>query len=220
MRNLLVVFVMLLFIGACTKDDDGGSSIAPETPRADYMPLTVGNYWVYDHYKVDNLGNSQEWNSHDSLVVTGDSLIDGKKFSILKSYGNSPFSNNLVFLRDSLGYLVHSSGKTEASGTNFSDTLAENYFVVMGDTLHRLCIMMSKPDQAVTVPAGTFEVIDRMGFLYYIQGESPVESPRILHKYYAENVGVILQSYCFSSQPFTLERRLVRYHVAAGDVAP
>ena len=48
------------------------------------MPLSIGNYWVYDVYKTDTLRNVTITSSSDSAYVDRDTTINGSLFYILK----------------------------------------------------------------------------------------------------------------------------------------
>ena len=49
------------------------------------MPLDIGNYWVYETFRVDTNGTELMLNFHDSMVVTGDTIINMKHTQKLKA---------------------------------------------------------------------------------------------------------------------------------------
>jgi hypothetical protein len=52
MRKLFFIGFALAILTSCQKNDEN-----PLQKKSVYLPLEIGNYWVYEHYKIDTLGN-------------------------------------------------------------------------------------------------------------------------------------------------------------------
>ncbi|MFH1051267.1 MAG: hypothetical protein V1779_10120 [bacterium] len=84
--NLLFV-ILICFLASCSEVTNPSYIDDIE----EYMPMSIGNYWVYDVY--DSLNNV----SHiDSMVVVSDTIINNKKMFAVYNFRNE-------FLRDT-GY--------------------------------------------------------------------------------------------------------------------
>jgi hypothetical protein len=72
---------------------------------------------------------------------------------------------------------------------------------------------MDHLDQAFSVPAGTFEVLNFKGTAFSYKDLSGIDNPRYLNNLYAKGVGKVLQTYFYFNSPVISEKRLIRYHV-------
>ncbi len=213
MRKLLFLSLMIALLSSCEKDDS--IPVNEEDLKSSYLPLEVGNYWIYKHYVIDSLGNEIERNVTDSLIVTGDTIIGGEQYFRLEGT-NNPYTNQwgtVQVVRDSSGYLVDQQGTKLFSEDNFTEVLASNLMVIDNDTMYTLTFHMETVAYPVTVPAGEFEVINYKGVVttpFEIPG---VDNPRYENNFYAKSVGKILGTYHYLTSPNTYEKRLVRYHI-------
>jgi len=72
MKTRFLILFLGLSLMACT-DDDGGTTNDNDISTADFLPLTNGNYWVYDV-------NGTLPNGTDSLYVAGDVQLNGNTY--------------------------------------------------------------------------------------------------------------------------------------------
>ncbi|MBS1647322.1 MAG: hypothetical protein JST67_08270 [Bacteroidetes bacterium] len=80
-RAYSALVLMGFIVLSCKKDVNitPVNNIAPNrAASANYLKLTVGNYWVYAHYTQDSLGNDTPTNQYDSLYISKDSVINGR----------------------------------------------------------------------------------------------------------------------------------------------
>jgi hypothetical protein len=215
MRKLfyLLGFIILLF-ATCKKDEL--NKIDEPNAQTNYFPLEIGNYWVYKHFQIDTNGVETELEMTDSIVVSRDTSINNKNYFILEGvdFPNSSQNWGIVsILRDSSGYLVSENGAILFSDNNFTDTLISRTQFVEGDTFYVLSYKMERVFNPVSVPAGIFNVLNFKGSFYMPNPEPGVEKTRYINTYYANNVGKILQTYFYASNPSYMEKRLVNYHV-------
>ena len=115
------VFFITAFIGllavSCTKENSE-NNLNP-LPTSDYMQLKIGNYWVYEWYRLDSLGNEIPTSEADSSIITGDTNISGKLYYKMLSTKSSHIS----YLRDSIGYLVDMDGRVLFSDHDFTNII-------------------------------------------------------------------------------------------------
>lgn len=212
--KILVILVLALMAGSCSKDNNNNNtSIVP----ADfgYIPFYPGNYWVYEQYKIDTLGNETLLDTYDSVAITGTKNVAGITYLVFE--GTWPMGQNnsdtVLLLADSIGYYVDPTGWIHFSESNFVDTLASSTYVVNGDTLYESCYKMQNGPQSVTVPAGTFYVLTYLGTIHISNPAPYVPEVRYKDKLYARNVGLVRDTYYYLSSPDRYERRLKKYYV-------
>lgn len=201
----------IVIISSCKKDDENKNSTPNPQPvyTADYTPMEIGYYWVYEWFRIDSSGNETPMNKRDSISITKDTLIGGETFFTFEgtTFGNNPAR---YFLRDSSNYLVSNLGIILFSSTNFSDVLNI-------DTLHPVAVVhyqMNHMDTTINVPFGTFDTYDYEGTVYPNNPTYPW-GIQYLHNFYGKNVGVIKSTnYYFNAGPtITIEKRLVDCNV-------
>ncbi len=127
MRKLLAFAIILFVAFSCNKDN-------PEITETEsvlvYYPLSIGNYWIYQHYKVDSLGNETALGQTDSIVVAKDTLINDIQYYLLNEYNNLRFnSGNNKILRDSANYIVNHLGEKKISNVYFDNEFRTNTIV-------------------------------------------------------------------------------------------
>jgi hypothetical protein len=214
MKNLIIVSVLLLIFCACKKEENKTES-PTVIPKSVYTPLDSGNYWIYQQSNIDT-DNVETINQNiDSVVVSKDTLINGKQYFVFEDFvlqpGGIVSSVSREFLRDSSGYLVSETGRIYFYEDDFSDTLHFETFVVSGDTLYQIAYKMEKVTVAVTVPAGSFNVLDFKGTLWTWHLVNGVTNPRYTHTYYHDGVGKVMSEQWYVSSPVRFVKKLLRY---------
>jgi len=214
--NFLIFTVLMFTLFSCSKDENNNGNTNLTPWEAGYIPLYPGNYWVYEHYKIDTLGNETFSDNYDSVVITGIEIIGGVQYFVFEgTWMSSPDPMDTLFaLRDSAGYFVDPSGTIYFTDQNFTDTLETFTFVISnGDTLYESCYKMESEPQVVTVPAGTFETLNYNGTIRTIYPAPNVQKIRDKDQLYAKNVGQVLDTYFYLGSPNRFERRLKHYFV-------
>ena len=206
--------ILLIFISSCKKDED---VICPPTPEPlNYMPLAIGNYWIYETYRVDTNGVETNLNYHDSIVITRDTMINNETFYVVEGTYR-PFHSQwgvIRIIKNDNGNLINHLGDTILPATNFTDLYREHYEITgNNDTLFHRSFRMFDHTYDVTVPAGTFPIVDFMGTYTMFQNIPNTPNPRLVHNYYAENVGKVKETYFYMSSPSIHEIRLTNYLV-------
>jgi hypothetical protein len=212
MKNLAFLFLAFtVFVFACNCNDDDGPTLI--TPATEYLPLTVGNYWIYQWYKIDESGNeTQHGNYLDSIYISGDTVINGFTYSIIKGKEfNAPIER---FYRDSSGYLVSATNNIPLFSTiSTTEQLGIDTIFTETGPLVMLAYSMQNPTPSITVPAGTFSnCLTTLTSLTSFE-EDYEYGVRNYPYQYAEGVGRVQHKISFYSSGEYYESRLVRYHV-------
>lgn len=216
MRHLVILgFLSSFGLFSCEKFDDlhidvksnTSTNNSSSTSNDSYYPLQIGNYWVYDNYEKDTLGNEKNIMLQDSITITRDTLINGNKYFVLEgSYTmyNQPKWRVIDILRDSAGYVVNAKGRKIMSNTHFD----KNFYVKKEDPI-LFSEKMTKYEGSVNVLAGNFyDVITNNIKIILNKEEQTTPS------HYAKGVGKIIHTYKFFNEKNRIsEKRLVKYHI-------
>jgi hypothetical protein len=211
-KYLLSLTMMLIAFAGCKKDPE--PTIEDPVTYPDFSQLKVGNYWIYQQFKIDANGIATATETYDSCYVEKDTVINGNTYAKVFRQNLYTPQQKYVFLRDSLHYTVNSSGIIEFSSEDFS-TVFNSYSVLAGpDTVCQVIRKMTDPNLNVIVPAGTFTTSDCRETYYMYPNWTNAGVERYKHNRYSENVGVVVETLPFyASNPEYVERRLVRYQV-------
>lgn len=214
MRNLLfLVLGLAIVLVSCTKEkvvDNEKVLMRQYLPNENYMPLEIGNYWVYQLITIDSIGNESVSYPQDSILVTGDTLINENMYSVIEGIYH-PYEGGewqiVRIVRDSLGYLVNEKGQILFSKFNFSDVLTTITGGSENAPLFVVDYKMEECEFQVQVPAGSFDVYNFKGTMRDLNSGNV----RYLNNYYANNIGLIQETVMYFSSSTYMERRLVRY---------
>ncbi|MES2133471.1 MAG: hypothetical protein V4506_14075 [Bacteroidota bacterium] len=213
---LYVALISAFFLSFCKKHKE---EVAPEEMPAitynNYSALKVGNYWIYDVYEVDSLGNATPVNVYDSCYVQKDTLINNRTY--FKVYRpNYAQGNGFLYVRDSLHYIVDASGMIVFSSLDFSTTFNTFYLLMQpNDTFYVAVSKMEHKDKLISMPAGSFNASDfKTAYTFADFPQGGYMKNRSTVTYYARGIGVVYETLTFfTAYPFQKERRLVRYHI-------
>lgn len=86
MKKILFIPLVLTLMYACKKEDQENTA---QNQTMNY-PLAIGNYWVYEWFKIDSNGNESPMQSIDTMRVTDSLNHEGSSYFILESTGNLP----------------------------------------------------------------------------------------------------------------------------------
>lgn len=212
---LLSVILISTIIYSCQKDNDPATP-TPVTTYPGYSCLKSGNYWIYEQYDIDSLGNAISNNKYDSCYIEKDTIINNKTYlKMIRPKPYQPGQQDISFLKDSLHYIVNASGKILFSSQDFSSGFESVHIMAgAGDTICLMTRKMADKDLSVTTPAGTFTTSDARETYSMYPNWSTAGNIRIIHKRYAENIGIVTETLpFFVASPKYIERRLVRYHL-------
>jgi hypothetical protein len=204
---------LVLYTSSC-KDDKQPDPTPDPIQYDDYARLKTGNYWIYQLYDVDSLGNGPALNQFDSTYVSKDTQMNGHTYHFLAS--TTLFTNN-SWLRDSLHYLVDEYGKICFSSEDFTTAFVSvPLFFNQGttDTTAWLTQKMAGKDNPFITPMGEFTTSDFQIIYDMYPNYNQVGTHRVVHKRYSKNIGIVSETIPFYiSQVRYQEKRLIRYHV-------
>ncbi|GIV53974.1 MAG: hypothetical protein KatS3mg039_0492 [Candidatus Kapaibacterium sp.] len=101
-RSLVIVastILMTSWFAACKS-----GTTNPTTPP-DYMPMSEGNYWVYESYDLDSTGNRTGQATYDSVVVGAALQLSGRTASPFYHFYSDGSKDTLYFSKDADGNL-------------------------------------------------------------------------------------------------------------------
>jgi hypothetical protein len=97
---------------------------------------------------------------------------------------------------------------TTDSITKFNENVTQSS---AGDTLMYWYNQMILNEIQVATPAGYFSCTNNQMFFFHTLPQ--LENPRLYPNYFANNVGQVIETIGYASQPGFYERRLIRYQV-------
>lgn len=215
-KVVFVFFSLLIFTTACHKKHEA----SPTQNTNNYLPLKVGNYWIYQTITINNSDtiNDQILHSNfreDSLCITGDTIIKGNTYYIFKAIPlNSAYPMEASFyptlLRDSADFIVDNFGKKWVSSSNYTDTLSTFQYFELGTEFAYGYYKIGNTDTTITVPAGTFTSADVKKTEF-----RPSFPSLILYGdyFYTKNVGITKIKLPYLSGGSFQEAILVRYKI-------
>ncbi|MEY5041788.1 MAG: hypothetical protein RLZZ414_1341 [Bacteroidota bacterium] len=214
MRNVFLLgIIVIILISSCKKEEDVIEQ--PTTKSVDYTPLTVGNFWVYENYSIDTLGNETVLIQKDSIVVDRDTVIGSYTYFILEgtSYPTINVWGIVDIVRDSSDYLVNERGQILFSSDNFSGILSEKIEIYNSDTLYTLSYQMETVSGSIVVPAGTFDdILNYKGVLLRYKPTN-ANNPEYYNNYFAPDIGKIVETWSYLSNPTLYQKRLINYNI-------
>lgn len=208
MKYLIYSLFFIPFLFSCQDDDQtGGSIIDPVVEDPVLFPLAVGNYWIYEIARVDNLGNEEFLSMNDTIEIIGDTIINNEQYYTW-SDTNFGFNKQTTTVRDSAGFLINSKGIIILSTDVFDEVLHTSET----GGIARFEYTMQSDVQNVTVPLGDFECLNYEGIVTHITDSDYV--PRKLFNFYSDGVGLVASNtFFFNNIDFSFERRLVEFHL-------
>ncbi len=220
LSTLCVAAAMLFLFNACKRDKDATPvPAATATTYDNYSNLKIGNYWVYQMYNLDTIGNVVGIGEIDSCYVEKDSIFNGHTFQkivdVTLTGTSAPPSSYFYLLRDSLSYTVDMWGKIIFSSTDFSSSF-NHYFsmTVPLDTFAEVHSNMLPDMESKVVPAGFFNTLDFRTTYDMYPHYSYGTGIRYAYSWYAKNIGLVARrdpaAYATTA---SYERRLIRYHL-------
>lgn len=196
---------------SCNKKKD--PPVPNPTPSyANYGKLKVGNYWIYQQYKVNLDGTESSTSVHDSCYIEKDTIINGMQY--FKVVRPTDFSNGISFQKDSLHYIVDAERGIIFSSEDFSSNFSVRHILSGMDTVCKVVRFMSDQNTTITTPSGTYSTSCSRELYSMFPGFQTLGASRAINTRYAQNIGIVSEGLpFFLSNPISIERRLVRYHV-------
>ena len=204
MKNIFALLILTIAFASCKKKDTPPPNDPPVITSV-YMPLKVGNYWIYQRYRTDmnNVNDTIYSTVTDSVFISKDTMIQGLKYYKLDRTNLSTFYVPL-FMADSAGYLLSAPGVIILSPDS---TETFEYDTPDYHSYERTC----RKDSLVHVPAGDFH--NTITFQSYKEGKMGFGSGS-WYRVYAKGIGIIVRQIYYSGSVDNPEGiKLLRYKV-------
>ncbi len=206
-KYILFIFVISLFLFSCKKEKDDPISKNNNAILDSYMPLAVGNYWIYQSVMVDTNGIETINPKLDSVYVSSDTLINGKLYYHIwgLTFFNYPTYN--YYARDSSEFFVGLKGALGFAPNYYKDTLINtvpNYYINYRYSIPK--------DTLITVPAGIF-LTSLFQSKFVFTPTYQWEKVRYMPQYFSRGIGIVKERAFFTGNPNYYEGRLLRYHL-------
>ena len=208
-----IISSFLIF--SCKKESSDTSTSNPDEVHDNYLPLEVGNYWVYKYNEIDSANNNiTSVTKYDTVTVVGKVMVNNKDY--FKTEHSNMFGNYYVnfpvHLRNFEGRVL--SPKKDSNGNYLNEEFVS--FDMNVDTLTGLecddqyvfwtsCELQFarynlKEDTLITTNAGNFNT-KVVQHLYKLQpGWQYWGADRKMNYYYSKDVGLIrTEKFAFSS---------------------
>ncbi len=206
--------MITLLIINCKKDSLQSPPPDITSTITGYFPLSVGNYWIYDIYRInDTTGLEEQLNIGDTVRIIAEEIINNNtyySFEQKQHWISFSYEKDTIYLRDSSEYIVNLAGDIIFSSTDFNNILHQ---IDYSPATFLVEYSVSDTVETRTVPSGTFECLNYKG---RVQNTDPNNDKpdRFMHNCYADNVGLVFQTIFYSSSYEThFERRLSDYHL-------
>ena len=208
---ILLSGICILVFASCKKKQSNEDTKPIE--YSNFSALKQGNYWIYESHAVDELGHDTLL-GYDSICIDGMNYYKGNTYYFKKVFeGNSGVPEIFVY-RDSLHYLVDQFGNRFFSSLDFQQVLQTHYLVIGGDSFSKTSVYMSGQHVPGTYPAGTIYTHDVCSDIQYFPKYSADYPNRKLYTKYAENIGMVYESWMFAGSKVAFNyRTLLRYHL-------
>lgn len=214
MKRIVFTLCFFALLFSCNSDDDSNSTT---TADAGFYALAVGNSWEYRYYNFDATSASFiAGDITESVSIISTEEIEGEtyfKFSYVTS-GNDLNSPNYPangesfrYFREDAGNLIDDNNAIVFLREDNEERLVSNN---VNDPILQY-LQLSEDTHELSTIAGTFETLDME--LYAKDGDGN-RYPGISHYYYADGIGLVVNTTTFlsTSQHF-LERRLESYTI-------
>lgn len=178
---LLLVFSFIVFF-SCTKEETAVDKLHSLTR------LAVGNYWVYDVFKVES-GGMETLVTKDSSVVRKDSILNGKRYFVLERSSALRQGRFVELLRDSGEYLIDHHGTIYISSQR-SLNLFTKYVKNNTDTIAQIDYLI-RGEAYVNVGTGSY-IAETLHSVYYTLANP--QDKRTFKTSYARGVGEYLKA--------------------------
>ena len=218
MKNYAILLLIILSIFSCKKDDNVSIDPPAPAPLPVYMPMEVGNYWVYQSFKVENSGETP-LDKYDSLVITHDTMIRDHKYFVFEGTAHSSIWHILRTLRDSASYYVFPNGdiyftdQKRDGEVYFEHT---SYMPNLIDTVWSVKNYNESVEQSITFPIGDFKVLNRRSDYTTFPGDPDFADSlkyRKTNSYFIEDIGQANYYVFYASADFHYDKRLIRYRI-------
>ncbi|OYT11816.1 MAG: hypothetical protein B6I18_02835 [Bacteroidetes bacterium 4572_112] len=179
--SIIIILSIIVLSYSCSKQEDVTIDKI-DNGELSFIPMEVGNYWIYQVNNVDENGNSTYVRT-DSAYIATTKDING----IIYFEYRVPTINYTEYLRDSSSYLVDDKGEKLFYHKYDNDTLFNNKIMSSGlvfSHTHRVIHILGNSTECI---AGSFPAIEAR----YTISLPFLNKEYVSHFYYSVNIGLI-----------------------------
>lgn len=216
MKKLFSLSLIMLILFSCSKEENKEPIIQPDPiPEPNYIPMSIGNYWVYENIKVETTGET-DLHEFDSLVIVGDTMIRDHQYFVFE--GNSFPAQGwriMNILRDSMGYIVGPSGCVFFSHKSPGEILLSHYGIANNDTIYYVEHQMAEETEEIDFPIGHYSALNKIHTYNMFINNPEYDSINIrpMNNYFVPGIGQATSGIFYASLPWHIEKRLIRYEI-------
>ena len=224
--NRIVISGIILSILAfsCKKESDSTEECSGESGiQDDYMPLEIGNYWVYNYCIVDTLGVKDCGGVLDTITVVGTETINGINYFKLKRGGilSAMLPEFMRSEKNELFMPKYDDSTSNVIGehllfSNLVDTLESLRCLKYNWTpncSYKIARYMESQENSVTLPYGVLEVRNSKELIISNVGWPFWGNSRTQDKQFTKGIGFVRGTAYFASDFETFEYELESYHL-------
>ncbi len=215
-KVMLITTVVSVVIMGCSKEEP--IEMPEPAPcnnhqTAEHMPLSVGNYWVYDVYRTDTLGSTSIMSSSDSAYVDRDTTINGNTYYIIEGDVYATLTTGEI-IRNENNSILYFDTSSNTEKILFSTSNIETVYNTqnIGNNMFQLSNWTNPGQHNITVDAGSFDCHQRETEVLPLITNYPWGT-RTQLRYYNDDVGVISNQFHFASSSEVFDTELVSYNV-------
>ncbi len=201
--------ILLLMISFCSCEE--GLFHIGENKAADYMPLQIGNYWIYE--TSSELPDGTILSSYDTIRIDKDTILGGKTYSILE--GSKFGKNYKALLRTERQLLITAQDQILLDCQDKGSPLLDSAFIQNGDTIYTVQYNTTKwpEDNTLNLPVGSYKDIflQTRIFSLFQPHEGINETPLTATAYYAKNVGLVRDQFFYLNSGLSVLIELREY---------
>lgn len=208
-----LLLITVFTLSSCRKEEDldctpGASSATLDI--ATFSQLAIGNYWVYERRQVDSLDVPINENVRiDSLFISGDTVLNGLTYAVIREAQNGGLVPMQRFWRDSADCIVTSDHEILFCSATFNQVV----YTHLQSPFLQTDYSVSSAMVPLAVPAGEFSAFVMRGQVTSFAPYPVLPEWKHPRSYWAYGVGRLKWSVTFMSSPFAFRYELLRYHI-------
>ena len=206
---VLVIFLVFSCSREKYKEDD---NLSVNNSAAAYLPMNVGNYWIYQAYTCNRQDKNCRPSYIDSVYITKDTTINRNTYYVFEGtrFG-APYK---AVLRDSSNFIVNEKGQIRFALDQWNEPLYTHVQVSgdqLNDTLYTVEYHMEKPGKKVKTGVGTYNALLFKGMVYLKNNDTPYS--KSMGNFYVRNIGLIKEESFYFGSGDLIHRDLIRYKI-------
>ena len=208
----LLLIMLIATLASCKKekeDDFTPSASRATLPISMFSYLVPGNYWVYERRQVDSLDVPMTANVYiDSLFVTGDTLLNGITYAVIREARNGILTQVNRLWRDSADCIVSPEHAIIFCSATFNQVIYTHTQPFL-----QTDYSVSSAMVPLSVPAGDFSAFVFLGEWTSFDPYPVIPEWKYPRAYWAYGVGRLKWYVHYMVSPIAFRHELIRYHI-------